>query len=221
MFPIEYYRLMRLPHSTNHDFVMPVLSARGCTFKCNFCYRMETGYRIRNAEAIVEEIRYLQKQYRINYIDFADELLMSSKTRVEELCQAFQKAKLKFKWFCNGRLNYAEPSILKLMKDTACVFINYGIEAFDDEVLKSMNKALTTRQIVNGIETTLDAGISPGFNIIFGNIGDNEQTLQKGVDFLLKYDDCAQLLNDPPSNTVSGVPTLRPCHYKRTAGWSR
>ena len=204
MFPIEYYRLMRLPHSTNRDFIMPVLSARGCTFKCNFCYRMETGYRIRNAEAIVEEIKYLQKQYQITYIDFADELLMSSKNRVEELCRAFQKAKLKFKWYCNGRLNYAETSILKLMKDSGCVFINYGIEAFDDEVLKSMNKALTTRQILKGIETTLDAGISPGFNIIFGNIGDNEETLQKGVDFLLKHDNCAELRNIRPVTPYPG-----------------
>ena len=32
LFPIEYYRLLRMPHAVNSDFIMPVLSGRGCTF---------------------------------------------------------------------------------------------------------------------------------------------------------------------------------------------
>lgn len=206
MFPIEYYRLLRNPNSSKTDFAMPVLSARGCTFSCNFCFRMDPGYRVRNPEGIVEEIKYLQKEYRINYIDFSDELLMSSKKRVVELCEAYLKAKLKFKWSCNGRLNYATPEILKLMKETGCVYINYGIESFDDTALKNMRKALTTKQIVQGIEATLEAGISPGFNIIFGNIGENKETLRKGVEFLLKYDDGAELRTIRPVTPYPGSP---------------
>lgn len=159
MFPIEYYRLARMPYCNNHDFVLQLLSGRGCPFKCNFCYRMDEGCRIRSSEPLVEEIKFLQKQHGITYIDFTDELLMVSKKRVVELCQAFIKAKLKIKWFCNGRLNYAEKDILGLMKEAGCVFINYGIEAMDDEILRNMNKVLTTKQIVSGIEATLQAGI--------------------------------------------------------------
>jgi len=206
MFPMETYRLLRLPHCTNDDFVMPMLSARGCTFKCNFCYRMDTGHRARSPEAILEEITYLQKDYRINYIDFSDELLMSSKKRVVEICEAIMNSKLKFKWSCNGRLNYATPDILKLMKDTGCVYINYGIEAFDDNALKNMNKALTTKQIVKGIEATLRQEISPGLNIIFGNIGESKETLRKGVEFLLKYDDSAELRTIRPVTPYPGSP---------------
>ncbi|MBT6230918.1 MAG: hypothetical protein HOI47_30115 [Candidatus Scalindua sp.] len=56
-----------------------------------------------------------------------------------------------------------------------------------------MKKGLRTKQVIKGIEATLDAGISPGFNILWGNIGDNKETLKKGVDFLIKYDRGAQL----------------------------
>jgi len=206
MFPIEVYRLLRMPHMTNSDFVMPVLSGRGCTFKCNFCYRLDEGFRPRSAESILEEIRYLMRDYQISYIAFSDELLMSSKQRTVELCEAFIKSGLKFKWDCNGRLNYATKDILKLMRQAGCVFINYGIEAFDDQVLKNMNKALTTKQIVKGIETTLEAGISPGFNIIFGNIGESRRTLQQGVEFLLKYDDGAQMRTIRPVTPYPGSP---------------
>ncbi|MCP4613785.1 MAG: radical SAM protein [Planctomycetes bacterium] len=204
IFPIEYYRLFQNPLSAKNEFSMPLLSGRGCTFNCNFCYRMDKGFRARHSEAIVEEIKYLQKDYRISYIDFADELLMSSKKRTVELCKAFQRAKLKFKWSCNGRLNYASPDILKLMKDTGCVYCNYGIEAFDDDALKNMNKALTTKQIISGIEATLSVGISPGFNIIFGNIGENKAVLDKDVEFLLKYDDSAELRTIRPVTPYPG-----------------
>ena len=206
LFHVESYRLLRMPHVTHSDFVLPLLSGRGCTFTCNFCYRMDKGFRPRSALAIVEEIQYLQKKYGITYIAFSDELLMSSKKRTLEICEAFLKANLNVRWDCNGRLNYAAPEILKVMKKAGCVFINYGIEAFDDEVLKKMNKALTTKQIIKGIDATLKAGISPGLNILFGHIGDTKDTLRKAVDFLIKYDDGAQMRTIRPVTPYPGAP---------------
>jgi anaerobic magnesium-protoporphyrin IX monomethyl ester cyclase len=206
LFPVDYYRLLRFVHTSSSDFVMPVLSGRGCTFTCTFCYRIDEGFRPRSSESIIEEIKFLKINYGITYISFSDELLMSSPERTIGLCSAFIKAGLNIKWTCNGRLNYATTDVLKIMKEAGCVFINYGIEAFDDTVLKNMKKALSTRQIVNGIEATLKSGISPGFNIIFGNIGDTKETLQKGVDFLLKYDDCAQMRTIRPVTPYPGSP---------------
>ncbi len=206
MFPIEYYRLMRMPHSVNKDFIMPILSGRGCTFTCNFCYRMDKGLRIRSNEAIIEEIKYLQKNWGINYISFSDELLMSSKQRTISIAEAIIKANLNIKWECNGRLNYATLEVLKIMKKSGCVYINYGIESFDDQILKNMDKVLTTKQIVKGIEATLAEGISPGFNIIFGNIGEGKQQLMKGVDFLLKYDDHSEMRTIRPVTPYPGSP---------------
>lgn len=206
LFPVEYYRLLRMPHCSNTDFIMPILSGRGCTFKCNFCYRMDQGFRPRSAESIIDEIQFLKSEYGITFITFSDELLMSSKQRVEELCNAFLRKKLNVKWDCNGRLNYASSDVLKLMKAAGCVFINYGIEAFDDRILRNMNKSLTTKQIIKGIQNTLEAGISPGFNIIFGNIGENEKTLQQGVDFLVEYDDGAQMRTIRPVTPYPGSP---------------
>src|SRR3989338_6248369 len=126
---------------------MVVLSGRGCTFKCNFCYRMDEGFRARSCESLIEEIQILKRDYSVSYIDFYDELLMSSAQRTVKLCQSFIKAELNIKWFCNGRLNYAKPDVLKLMREAGCVFINYGIESLDENALRAMNKALTVKMI--------------------------------------------------------------------------
>ena len=202
LFDIDFYSLIRLPHSDYKDRCFPVLSGRGCPFHCSFCYRMNDGYRARSVASIIEEVTYLKDHYHITYIDFADELLMTNFKRPVEIAEAMKP--LNLKWMCNGRLNYARPDVLEAMKEAGCVFINYGIEAMDDEVLKQMHKNLTVAQITEGVENTLAEGISPGLNIIWGNIGDTVETLSKAVDFLLKFDDHTQLRTIRPVTPYPG-----------------
>lgn len=191
--PMQYYRLIRETLTTAKDFVGTMISGRGCKWQCNFCYRMDKGFRPRSNAGIIEEIKLLKRNYGINYIQFNDELLMSSPERTMSLCEDFIREDLQIHFSCNGRLNYATPEVMRAMKKAGAVFVNYGIECFDDEELKVMGKHLTTEQITKGIEATLAAGISPGYNIIFGNVGESKEMLEKGVQFLLKYDDGSQL----------------------------
>jgi radical SAM domain protein len=206
LFDINYYALMRMPGISKTDRSFPVLSGRGCTFECNFCYRLDKGFRPRSADNIIKEINYLKEKYNISYIIFSDELLMSSKQRTMDLCNAFIEAKLNVKWECNGRLNYADKIVLEKMKEAGCVFINYGIESLDNATLKVMNKALTKDIIIRGIENTLEVGISPGFNIIYGNIDEPLSALDEGLEFLIKYDDHAQLRTIRPVTPYPGSP---------------
>jgi len=209
LFPIEYYRLASSPNASRTDFVMPVASARGCPFRCNFCYRMDPGVRLREPVDILDEIGYLQRRYGITYIDFSDELLMTSEERTHLLCEAFLRHEQPFKWCCNGRLNYATKEVLQLMKRTGCVFINYGIESFDDEALRRMNKHLTCEQIVRGVENTIAVGLSAGLNVIWGNLGEDERTLRQSVGFLKKYADTSHLRTIRPVTPYPGSDLFR------------
>lgn len=206
LFPINHYSLYRTPNILRSDRLMPVLSGRGCIFQCNFCYRMDKGFRPRSIGNILEEVNRLQTDYNITAITFSDDLLMSSQQRTIEVCEGILKSGMKFKWDCNGRLNFANKEVLQLMKKAGCIFINYGIESLDQKALITMKKGLTIKMIHEGIKNTLDVGISPGLNIIFGNIGETKSSLQKGVDFLLKYDDHAQLRTIRPVTPYPGSP---------------
>ena len=206
LFPMECYRLALHVNASATDFAIPIISSRGCTFKCNFCYRMDKGLRNRSVDSIIEEIKFLIAQYRINYFIFYDELFMSSEHRTESLCESFIANHLNIKWSCSGRLNYAKPDLLKLMKRAGCVFINYGIESMDDATLERMNKHLTTEQISDGVKATIAADISPGLNVIFGNIDESIEVLEKNVDFLMRYSDFRQLRTIRPVTPYPGSP---------------
>ena len=204
LFEINHYCLSPFPNMETTDRTFPVLASRGCRFKCNFCYRLDEGYRIRSTENVIEEISQLQKKYNITYISFYDELFMGSPKRTKNMCNAILDSGLKFRWNCDGRLNFAKPDVLKLMKEAGCVFINYGIEAYDNTVLKNMNKNLTTDVIDAGIEATLAEGISPGLNFIFGNKGDTKEVLWKDVAFILRYNDYSQFRTMRPVTAYPG-----------------
>lgn len=190
MFNISYYRLLREVGTNTKDFVLPIMSGRGCTHKCNFCYRSIPGFRPHSPERVVSEMDYLNKTFRINYFAFHDELTMNTEERMSALCEAILKHGFKdIKFNINGRLDVITFPLAKLLKRAGCVFVNYGIESFNDDMLKIMNKKLTCEQIVRGVEYTQKAGISTGLNVIFGNIGETKEHLKNTVDFVLKYSD--------------------------------
>ena len=189
LFDINYYAMYRFPNILPEERSMVMLTGRGCTFHCNFCYRMDQGFRPRSSASIIQEINYLKEKYRIKYFYFADELLMSSKERTISLCRAMLDNELNIHWWCNGRLNYVDDEVLAFMKQAGCVCINYGIESLDSDSRKIMKKCLSDDMIINGVQKTREFGITPALNIIYGNIDEPLDALDKATQFLLEYDD--------------------------------
>ena len=202
LFDIEHYRLQKRQRMANSEFSIPIMTARGCPFRCNFCYQMEPKFRTRDVADIVSEMKFLREEYNISHFFFADDLLMSSKKRAFEFSEAV--GPMGIKWDCSGRLNYATDDVMHAMADAGCVFVNYGVESFNDDMLKVMNKNLTTQQILAGVKATLKAGISPGINVIWGNIGETKEHLWNSVNFVLEYSDAAQKRTVKPVTPYPG-----------------
>ena len=210
LFPMDMYKLRRDSGHVSrvgNRFSVQMQSGRGCKFNCNFCYRIDEGMRLRSADAIVDEMNYLFREWDIRHFMFYDDLLMESESRTIELCEAFIRLGPPDMTFtCQGRLNYATTLALRAMKQAGCAYIYYGVESFNNDMLKTMNKALTTGAIRAGLDNTRAAGIRFSPNIIFGNIGETREHLQNSVDFLLEYDDCAQLRAIKPVTPYPGSP---------------
>jgi len=206
LFPIDAYVAYKPSGAMGTVRTMPILTCRGCMYSCNFCYRMESGYRARSYESIIEEIKRLIKDYNISFVRLRDEILMSTEKRITGFCEALLDADIKIQFDCNGRLNTAKAHVLQLMKKAGCVYINYGIESLDQKVLDLMNKYQTVEEIYNGIEATVSAGINPGFNFLWNNIADNEETLTKAVGFLKKYNTYSEIRTIKPVTPYPGSP---------------
>ncbi len=172
------------PHEKSFQFI----TSRGCVNRCNFCYRMEKGIRLRSIKNIIEELKILWNKYGVNCYFFQDELFVVNKNRLLEFETSLKEANLKIKFSCNARVDILDEEMVEILKRCGCHLINIGFESSDNEVLKLMNKNTTVEQNINVFKMINEAaGIGMGINIIWNNLADNQEILKKNVELIKKY----------------------------------
>jgi len=189
LFPIdEYATSLKLPGWEEGDRTLGILTSRGCVGKCNFCYRMTKGVRVRSIDNVIDEIKYLNTKYGINYFFMQDELFVLSKKRMFAFADALHRENLNIKFACDSRVDIVDKDLLTCLKDAGCKYLDYGFESMDNDVLKTMGKGTTAEQNYRAAYLTSEVGIPFNMNILWGNIGDTASSLRRNVEFIKEFD---------------------------------
>ena len=163
-----------------------IISARGCPNKCIFCDTSVFSRRIRfhSPEYILEMIGYLVNNFGIKEIIFEDDQFLIKKKRVIEICEGILKANWSISWCCSARVNAVNDlAMLKLMKQSGCWQISYGIESGNQKILDFAKKGITISQIEKAIRLTHKAGILSKGYFILGLPYENEETMKNTISF--------------------------------------
>lgn len=184
LYPIEYYiTAPKFYPFEQTDRLLPINTGRGCPYSCNFCFRV-SAYRIRPFDEIVDEMAYLVERYKLNGFYIVDDLLMLSGKKITEFCTAVIDRGLKIKFNCSGRVNTVTPEIIRLLKEAGCISIYYGIESGNEHILQSMSKQTNLEQVYEAVRLTREAGIFASYGLMFGQPGENAETLRDTVTLL-------------------------------------
>jgi len=171
-----------------------VNTARGCPFRCTFCYQVfqHYNYRHRGVDSIIKEIKKLQKKYKINYILFCDDLSFPSKTLLKEFVDRVLKEKLKFFWTATCRSNLFDSEedipLLKRIKKSGCQGFGFSLESANKEILKAMNKNLIPEDFVKQKKLMDKAGLASWTSIVLGYPQETKKTIKETMDFCYRYD---------------------------------
>ncbi len=186
LLPLDKY----ISRDTKYKKFMSIITSRGCPGRCTFCNKKIFGYNcyMRSAENIIQEIEYLNKKYGYRDFHILDDLFTNDRKRVVDFCNFLIKKNLKIRWKCaNGvRVNTVDLELLKLMKKTGCYMLNYGVESGNQKILNLMKKGQTLKQVEEAVGLTKKVGINCGCCFMFGNIGENQKTMQETIDFAKK-----------------------------------
>jgi radical SAM superfamily enzyme YgiQ (UPF0313 family) len=107
-----------------------------------------TRIRYRSAENILSEIRYLQKNYRIDSFFFHDDTLTVDRSRLFALCDAIRESGLKIFWACNTRVDTIDREMLTAMYSAGLRKIHVGAESGSQRILDGIyHKKITTGQV--------------------------------------------------------------------------
>ncbi|MEK6871456.1 MAG: radical SAM protein [Nanoarchaeota archaeon] len=167
-----------------------IVSGRGCPYRCTFCADFITSgrkLRIRSAENLVAEVEHLVNNYGVQEIDFQDDNFTYYPDRIFKFCELMVQKGLHKKviWkVANGvRCDKVSLPMLKAMKKAGCYMLSIGIESGNQEILNKMKKAEKLEDIRKAAQWCNEAGIETRGLFIFGNLGENRQTMQDTIEF--------------------------------------
>jgi anaerobic magnesium-protoporphyrin IX monomethyl ester cyclase len=123
--------------------VAPVLSSRGCPYKCIFCYRGPAAgkiFRPRVPENVISEIEQLKDRYGIGNILFVDDTFTLNQKRAERISDLLIEKKLGISWRCQTRADCLNLKLLTKMKMSNCIDISIGVESGNWQILATTQK---------------------------------------------------------------------------------
>lgn len=160
--------------STNYGAAY-VVASRSCPFSCTFCFHPSgKKYRQRSLDNLFEEIDHLLTNYKARHLIVSDELFAHSKSRVVDFCDRI--AKYDVRWTIQLRVCDVNADMLRIMKQSGCYSVSYGLESADTSVLESMKKHITIDQINNALQMTYDADLDIQGGFIFGDVAETTET---------------------------------------------
>ncbi|MEK7845722.1 MAG: radical SAM protein [Nitrospinota bacterium] len=173
----------------NKKSYFSIVTSRGCTHRCLFCYRHMIGVRQHSVAYVIKHMKYLTETYRIEGFAFEDELFNTNPEWVLEFCDAIDNANPDIFYFVNGaRVDKVNETMLKRLKETGCIEINYGHESGSDLILKEYRKGVTSQLNKEITLLTKRIGLICPVQIVIGSPKETNATINETVQFLKDVD---------------------------------
>lgn len=188
-FPMEYYMRIGAGYfksfATGYDRVMGWALSRGCPFKCNFCTPGVGRVRFKKMNLLMAELHEIVERFHPTFIYWMDNLTMGSKKHCKGFCEALINEKIRIPYVMTGKVDIVDREMLRLLKESGCVCILYGLESANNDLLKFMDKNTTVEQFVEAVRLTKQAGIGVNISAMFGQPGETLQDLANTTRLLL------------------------------------
>jgi radical SAM superfamily enzyme YgiQ (UPF0313 family) len=179
-----------MPYETNlkHTHNMEMMVSRGCPYNCLFCQPVQRklfGNKVKMYSVckVIEEIKQIKSKYGNDFAyKFNDDTFTWNLKWLEEFCMEVKP--LSIRWTCSTRVNEIDEHKLKIMRDTGCFMITYGVESGSQKILNFMRKGITIEQTKKAFRFTHKAGIAAGAYIIIGTPTETKEDLEMTVELI-------------------------------------
>jgi anaerobic magnesium-protoporphyrin IX monomethyl ester cyclase len=177
-----------IPKAQVESHSMPIMTSRGCPFKCTFCASHVAhgrDMRYNSIQRVKEDLGLLKKKYQVSGVVVQDDHFMAGKRRPYEIVDTIGKLNLEM-FFQNALAMYAlDVEFLKLLKVSGVHELVLPVESGSARVLKQeMRKPLRLDIIPEVVKNCREVGIYTDCNIIIGMPGETKQDISDSREFL-------------------------------------
>lgn len=176
-----------------------MVTTRGCPFRCTYCKPSTDlifggGIRLRGAENVVGEIIELsklrnQKHLRIFFKD--DTITMHPTVWFEKFRDGLREAGITLKWHCNSRVDTVTRDKVRVMSESGCHCISFGIESGSPKILAFYDKGTTPEQADQAFRWCHEFHVEATANLMIGFPMETDEDIEMTYRLLkrLKPDD--------------------------------
>lgn len=167
------------------DF-LPVQAGRGCPNVCSFCsvYCLyKTRYYRRSIEDVIRDIKYI-KSLGFKKFLLLDDNILSDREYTIELCNEIKKLKMKWLSQCSVKIG-EDDELLKIVAESGCVTLSFGLESISKESLNSMQKAWANpMEYSRLLKNIRKHGIDISTEMVVGAEGDTLESIAATAKFI-------------------------------------
>jgi radical SAM superfamily enzyme YgiQ (UPF0313 family) len=163
----------------------PLITSRGCPFRCIFCEQGGLPFRGRTPGNVVNEIEECYHVYKMREFDFFDSSFTVDKKRVLAICEEINRRGIKVVWAIRSRVDLVDEEMLMALRGAGCKRIYYGIESADPVILQTLRKKTNLDQIREVMLLTRKHKIDTFGYFMVGSPGETNQTIQDSVNFAI------------------------------------
>lgn len=166
-----------------------VTTSRGCPYQCAFCgapfFTKQRGkVKFRSPENVVAELKHIIENYNIKQIRFSDDMFTANRQRCLKLCS--QIAPLDIAYRVSIRTKPFSKELAKALYNSGCKEVSFGVESFDNNVLKLLNKGITAEDSVRALEICKEVGLKTRILFMIRTPGQTRNTVPINISYLDK-----------------------------------
>lgn len=158
-----------------------LLTTRGCPFSCSYCgCNLIFGRKLhfKSLENIEREIKFLREHYDIEGVWIADDTFTINAEHIIGICGILKKYNLI--WACQSRVNTINEKLIKIMKESGCVQIDFGVESGSQRILDDIiGKGITVEQAISAFNLAKKYKLRTFANFMIGLPTENYEDLRK------------------------------------------
>ncbi len=185
--PPPAHELCRYPRYLRRGGCVSVQTKRGCPFGCVYCtYPQLEGrrYRLRQSEAVVDEIESVVARSGSRHFYFVDSVFNDPREHTLSICNELSRRRMPMRWmaFCNPVGFDAE--VARAMAQAGCEGLEFGLDAATPKMLAALRKPFGRKEIQTALEAAHGAGLPFAVHLLFGGPGETWADVEEAQTFL-------------------------------------
>lgn len=163
---------------------IPILTHRGCPFKCTFCGH-NSGFkpRYRTPENVIDELEFVINKYKPKIIRFEDETFGLHMKRTKKILYGILEKGLheKVKFSAQTRVDRLDEEFVSILKKANFETLELGVESGNAEILKSIKKGITLDQVRYAVKLAKKNHLHVWCKFILGHPSETLSTIKDTV----------------------------------------